>query len=293
MDGKSLRPETWDQYIGQEQLKEHLQIKIAGALRRGKPLDDVLLFGDPGVGKTSLAYLIAKEMGETFDTYIQPIKPQILRKIVQTTHGVVLLDELHSMPAKMQESLLSVLEDGYLQLDSGAKIPKKNLTFIGATTEANKVIAPLWDRFTIKPCFDPYTDHEMGLIVQGMGDRVGIAFTTPDAEALGRASGGVPRNAESLVSMSLDLETTDVGKILEKSRVSPDGLTEMHMRYLQVLSDCGGVAGLEIVCAHLGYAKSTMIDLEKLLVQRGMLEYSKQGRLMIGTSYEELEKWKP
>lgn len=286
----SFRPVKWDDYIGQRKLKDTLQIKIEGALNRGEMLEHVLLYGPPGCGKTSISSLVADQMMMDFLSFVMPIKPQIMRKIVQGYEGIVLFDEIHRLSSKQQEELLPLIEDNYLQLENGMRIEAGALTIIGATTELDKIIAPLYDRFHIKPPFDDYTDEEMGIIVKNMADKIGVRFSKEEAEIIGKATGGVPRLAKALVSMARDLETTDPELIFKKSRITKDGLTEMHLRYLKALYDCGGTAGIEIVGTHLSLPKSVLSDLEKLLVKKNMIEYTKQGRNMLPLGYKQIDK---
>jgi holliday junction DNA helicase RuvB len=286
----NFRPQTFDAYVGQEQMKEVLAVHIDGALDRFVPLEHVLLHGPPGCGKTTVASIIASELDMEFMSYVMPIKEQLLRRIVAGFDGVVLFDEIHRLSTKQQESLLPLIEDGYIQMDHGGIIEAGALTIIGATTELDKIIKPLYDRFQIKPAFDPYTDEEMGQIVQNMAVKIGVEFDFETAKVLGRATGGVPRNAKAIVNMARDLGTTDPGPILKMCRLTPDGLTENHVRYLEVLKDCGGTAGIEIIGAHIGLHKAVIIDLERLLVDRGMIEYSKQGRMLAPAGYKQTQR---
>src|SRR5690606_40903849 len=131
---------SWDEYIGQEKLKERLQIHIQAALDRMEPLEDVLLIGVLGCGKSTLAALIASELETEFETFMMPVKPTILKRIVMDYECVVLFNEVHRLPPRQQEDLLPLIQDGYLQLDNGAKIEKGALTVVAATTEPEKII---------------------------------------------------------------------------------------------------------------------------------------------------------
>lgn len=288
MSDADFRPLLWDDYIGQEQLKDHLRIKIGGALDRGDPLAHVMLVGPPGCGKTTIARLIAQELHEDFLSYVMPIKPNVMKKVVQNFEGVVLLDEIHRMSKAQEEDMLPLLGEGYWQDPNGMRFEADSLTVIGATTKPDKVDEAVWDRFIIKPPFDEYSDVEMGLIVKGMAERVGIdGMTTEVAEALGRATGGVPRHAKELVEMALDLHSLDVDHILDKCRLSPEGLSEMHMRYVTILAEQGGgPLGVELLATHLALPKAAIINLEKLLMKRGMIEYSKSGRSLLGPGFK-------
>ena len=285
-----LRPVEWDDYIGQATMKERLSIHINSALLRDAALDHILLTGPPGCGKTTMAQIIANSYGVEFTSFIMPIKEKVLVAYLRLTEqGVILLDEIHRLSTKQQESYLSLLEDGYLQLDNGDRVESGDITIIGATTEPEKVIAPLYDRFAIKPPFDEYSDEEMQSIVLRMAEAVETEMTDEAAHVLGRASGGIPRNAKSLVFMARDLATMgyglDVAEVLQKCRVDEDGFSEDHRRYCQVLAETGGISGLEILSAHLRLPKPTLIELERLLLKREVLQYTKSGRELIGRGW--------
>lgn len=284
----TYRPLDWDQYIGQEQLKEHLRIKIAGAIDRCESLPHVLLVGTPGCGKTTIAALIAQELDAEFLSYVMPIKPNVLKKIVQQFEGVVFLDEIHRIPSKQEEDLLPLLGEGYLSLNNGARIYSGNLTIVGATTKPKKIDGALRDRFTIRPPFDPYTDEEMGLIVQGMANKLNMDMPMDVAVALGRATGGVPRNAEALVGMAQDLGSFDVKEILSKCRLTADGLSEKHLQYMKVLADASNGVGVSVLAAYLQVTNQDVVELEDLLITRGFIEHTKQGRQLTGSGYKAL-----
>ena len=272
--------DSFQNFIGQERLKDRLLTHIGSAIDRGEPLDHILLISPPGCGKSTLARLIADLMYTSFDSYMMPIKPAVVRRAVQSGTGVILFDEIHRLPARQQENLLPVIQDGYLQLDNGVRIDNEGSTFICATTEPDKLISPLIDRFPIRPTFDEYTDDELAQIVQLMARKADVHFSDEEARILGRATGGVPRNARSVTIMARDLGSTDPREILPKIGLTEDGLTDMHVLYLKTLADCGHQAGIEIIGAHLRYPKSSIIDLERLLLRRKFIEYSPQGRVL-------------
>jgi Holliday junction DNA helicase RuvB len=286
-----LRPSCWEDYVGQEALKERLLIHIESAITRVARLDHILLIGPPGCGKTSLARVVAETAGSHFMSLKCPVEQKVLTQTVRTFRGVLFLDEIHLMPKGQQHDLLLLIEDGYLQLPSGQKIDTDNLlTVISATTEPDKIIAPLLERYPVQPSFDEYTDEEMATIVRQMGLRGCIEIPDDMALALGRAAGGTPRAAGSLVVMTRDLSIRmgtmpTVEQVLDSCRISSTGLTENHMRYLKVLADMGGVAGIEPIANHLRLPKSILMNLERLMVKQTLITYTKQGRELTSAGY--------
>lgn len=270
---------TWDEFVGQAKLKERLRTHIDAALSRDEVIDHTLLLAPPGSGKTTLAKLIAYENNVPFESFMMPIKPAVLRRIVQTMEGVILLDEVHRLPRSQQENLLPLIQDGYIQLDNGAQIEASPmLKVIAATTEPDKVITPLIDRFPIRPHFEEYTDDELAEIVNRMAWRNAIELTDEQARIYGAATGGVPRNAKQVVVMMRDMNQTDPDTVLPMVGLTRDGLNQMHIGYLQALYDVGHIAGLEVISSYLKLPKATIIDLERLLVRRKFIEYSPSGR---------------
>lgn len=276
----SYRPLQWSEYIGQRKLKDELQIRIRGSLKREEALDHVFLHGPPGCGKTTIAKLIAQEMGMEFESFIMPIKKELVQKIVAGFDGVVLFDELHRLSVKDQETLLPLIEDHYYQTPTGAKLYAGALTIVGATTELDEIIKPLYERFKIKPIFQDYTDKQMGQIVREMAQKAGLHLSIHKATALGKATGGIPRNAKTIVSMARDLDTDDVDLILQKCHLTKDGLNQHHVKYLTLLADSGNSVGLDMLVAHLQLSKAIVVSLEKLLVKRNLIEYSPKGRTL-------------
>lgn len=278
----ALRPLDWDSYIGQEKLKGRLQVSIDGALERYSALDHVLLYGPPGCGKTSIAALIAQEMVEDFHSYVMPVKVKSLQKIFLENQGVIFLDEIHRLARKDQEFLLPVLEDHEIQFDNGKKIKiERPFTVVGATTELERIIKPLRDRFIHRPKFDEYSDEEMAQIVKSMSDRIGMDISDSESLALGKASAGVPRQARTIVYTARDLSTTDPVKVLATCGITQDGLTEDHLDYLLALDKMGQIAGVDVLSNYTGQPKDVILDLEKLLVRKRLIEYSPKGRQLM------------
>lgn len=275
----------WDEYIGQEKLKERLKIHIESAVKRRKMLDHILLSAPPGYGKTAIARLIGKQMMTQTCEIICPVDDKIINRVVSAFQGVWVLDEFHNLSKRQQESFLPLLQEGYLQTKTGEKIPSSNLCVVGATTEPDKVITPLYDRFKIKPHFEEYTDDQMAQIVRLQMERHNIFVSDEVALKLALATGGVPRLAEDIAVMARDLRSTDPEEILRVMRLTEDGLGVDHISYINLVARNGGVAGLNLISSQLRLPPGTIQDIERLLVKRGYIDYTKQGRSLKGKAY--------
>jgi holliday junction DNA helicase RuvB len=284
--------DSFDEYIGQTELKERLSIHIESANKRQAPMDHVLLTGPPGAGKTTISSIIADMLCVDFAEYVMPIKPNALKQIVRCHYGIVLFDEIHRCSPRQQEDLLPLIQSRYLQTDSGQILEAPDLTIIGATTEPDKVIAPLYDRFPIKPMFEPYSDSEMAKITKGMATKVGLHLTRRQLKTIGRAAGGVPRNAKSMVIMARDLRAVkgkvDTKEVLQMCNVTESGLTVYHLEYLRQLANYNP-SGVEVLTSQLRLPKSFVLDLERLLVQRKMVQITKQGRELLSAGYKAIK----
>ena len=284
----TIKVSAWAEYIGQRDLKSRLRVHITAAIERGERLDHVFLYAPPGSGKTTLAELIALEMGQEFVSRVAPIKPPMLKSLVRQFEGVLLIDEIHRFSKSEQESLLTLLGEQYYETDYGV-IENHNLTIVGATTEREKVIAPLKDRFPIVPLFVPYSDEDMTQIVQQMGRKIGISISHGNATALARATCGAPRHAEQFVIAARDLGTQDANAILRFMKCTPDGLSTEHLEYIELLCR-NDILGLDTIATYLGRSKAELLAIERLLVAKGFLTFSKTGRVATTLAHKTFNK---
>ncbi len=279
----NLRPKQWDDYVGQDRMKRELEIRIDSAIKDDRPLDHILLSGPPGAGKTCLAEIIAEKLGEPIEIVTMPIGLKALIRLVQNFSGIVLFDEIHRCSPKEQEVLLPLLEFGYVSDASGRKIKNEWLTVVGATTEKQKLIEPLVDRFEIKPEYDDYTDEEMTRIVMSMATKANLTIDEETAATFGKAAAGTPRRARQFILGYRDLQnsTGEVptgDEVLDLCQTSWDGLTTNHVRYLETLYALGGSKGVDVLVSLMRQPKPLVIELERLLIQRGLIVFGERGR---------------
>jgi len=298
----TLRVTSWKDFVGQDKLKERLDVHIKAARLNQRLLEHVLLVGPPGFGKTSLGVIIAKRLDKNLLEHTMPLDLRMMITICRTFRGVLLLDEIHRGSTKEQESLLPLLEFGYIQDRRGNKYIANDsesigITIIGATTEPEKLIPPLYDRFSIRPDFDDYTPEEMGRIVINMAQKAGVRLEPLTAESLGRATGGIPRRARQFVLAARDLEA--LGKpnfaadILALCRIDEDGLSFQHHQYLLALDRAGGVSGLKPLQNLLRLNETVVRELERLLLKHQYIMYASTGRELTGDGYKKIKTLKP
>lgn len=307
----SLRPKTLDEYIGQEKVKENLKIYIQAAKNRGDSLDHVLLYGPPGLGKTTLSAIIAHEMGVNIRITSGPAieKPGDLAALLTNLEkgDVLFIDEIHRLSRQVEEVLYPALEDYALDIIMGKgpaarsiRIELNKFTLIGATTRAGSLSAPLRDRFGVIQRLELYNTEQLSDIVKRSAVLLGVACDDDGAEEIAKRSRGTPRIANRFLRRVRDFAevmgngriTADIAKIaLNRMDVDKLGLDSLDKRLLTMIIKGydGGPVGLETLAAAIGEESVTIEDVcEPYLMQLGFLSKTPRGRVATQLAYDHL-----
>ena len=304
----SLRPSSFDDYIGQSKIKENLKVFIAAAKKRAECLDHVLFYGPPGLGKTTLAHIIANEMGVSIKITAAPMieKSGDLAAILTNLeeNDVLFIDEIHRLSSAIEEVLYSAMEDFRLDIIIGSgpaaqtiKIDIPKFTLIGATTRAGMISAPLRDRFGMQFRLNFYTSDELAKIVQIAAVKLNKECEKNAALQIAKRSRGTPRIALRLLKRIRDFAEVNNENIINENRakssldalgVNDLGFDEMDLKYLEILGSTKNRAlGLSTISAALSEDEGTIEDvIEPYLLANGYIERTAKGRIITAKSCE-------
>ena len=304
-----LRPRSLDDYIGQDRVRENLQVSIAAAKQRGEALDHVLLYGPPGLGKTTLAYVIANELGVAIRSTAGPVieKAGDLAAILTNLQerDVLFIDEVHRMPSTIEETLYPAMEDYVLDIMIGqgpgarsVKMPIHPYTLVGATTRTGLLTSPLRARFGIVHRLDYYSEHDIEEIVRRSARILGVPIDDDAAVEIATRSRGTPRVANRLLRRVRDFAQVRAdGHItravaddaLQLLEVDARGFDEIDRRLLRTIIDkfSGGPVGVGTLAAAMSEEKDTIEEIyEPFLIQIGFLDRTPRGRVATARAYE-------
>jgi Holliday junction DNA helicase RuvB len=306
---RTLRPTRWDEYVGQQQVKDNLQVFIQGARSRNEALDHVLISGPPGLGKTTLANIIASELGVNILSTSGPVldRPKDLAPILSSNlreRDVLFVDEIHRLNPTVEETLYPAMEDYKLDLMIGQgpgaqtyKLTLPHFTLIGATTRAGLLTSPLRDRFGVVLRLDFYAEADLVLILRRSARILNVALTEDGAVELARRSRGTPRIANRLLRRVRDFAQVEgdgtidqrvAHDALNRLNVDERGFDEMDRRILQTVIEkfSGGPVGIETIAVAVSEERDTIEDVyEPFLIQLGFLARTPRGRVATRLAY--------
>ena len=304
-----LRPRSLDDYIGQDRVRDNLQVSIAAARGRSEALDHVLLYGPPGLGKTTLAYVIGNEMGVPVRATAGPVieRPGDLAAMLTNLqeHEVLFIDELHRLAPAIEEILYPAMEDYELDIVIGqgpsarsVKVPLQKFTLIGATTRAGLLTSPLRARFGIVHRLDFYADHDIEEIVRRSARILSVAIDAEASRDIARRSRGTPRIANRLLRRVRDFAqvradgtiNAEVARgAMQLLEIDDNGFDEVDRKLLRTIIEkfSGGPVGVNSLAAAISEEKDAIEDIyEPFLIQAGFLDRTPRGRVATARAYE-------
>ena len=309
---KNIRPDSFDEYIGQTDVKENIKVFVKAAKMRNTNLDHVLLYGPPGLGKTTLAHIIANELGSNIKTASGPTieKSGDLAAILSTLepNDVLFIDEIHRIPRYIEEILYSAMEDFKLDIIIGSDGQSRNIkidlppfTLVGATTRAGDLSSPLRDRFGIVSKLEFYSDDELSQIVERTARVIGTKINKDAAHEIAIRSRKTPRIANRLLKRVSDFALVEgiktinldiVKKSLDRLKINPSGLDRTDIEYLMSIVNKfnGGPVGIESIASSIGEEATTIEDvIEPFLLQEGYVKRTARGRVVTEKTYREFK----
>ena len=309
---KTIRPDSFDEYIGQTDVKENIKVFVKAAKMRNTNLDHVLLYGPPGLGKTTLAHIIANELGSNIKTASGPTieKSGDLAAILSTLepNDVLFIDEIHRIPRYIEEILYSAMEDFKLDIIIGGEGQSRNIkidlppfTLVGATTRAGDLSAPLRDRFGIVSKLEFYTNDELCEIVQRSARVLDLKINKDAAYEIAIRSRKTPRIANRLLKRVGDFALVEgdgkitldlVKKALKRLKINDSGLDSTDVEYLMSIIEKfnGGPVGIESIASSIGEEVGTIEDvIEPFLLQEGYVKRTSRGRVVTEKTYQEFK----
>lgn len=307
----ALRPKRLDDFVGQPQAKDNLRVFVEAARRRGEALDHVLFQGPPGLGKTTLAHIVANELGVNFRSTSGPVitKPGDLAAILTNLEAgdVLFIDEIHRLTPAVEEVLYPAMEDFALDLLIGegpsarsVKIDLPRFTLIGATTRSGLLAKPLLDRFGIPVRLDFYSHKELSAIIRRGAGKLDAEMSDDGALEIARRSRGTPRVAGRLLRRVRDVATVEgaasidrvvAERALKRLEIDALGLDPLDRRYLRLIAEHfgGGPVGVETIAAALAEARDAVEDVvEPFLLQQGLIQRTPRGRVLSASAWKHL-----
>lgn len=309
----SLRPVDFDGFVGQQKIRDRLMLAVEAAKARGESLDHVLFSGPPGLGKTTLSYILGEAMGVRVKTTSGPVitKPGDLAGLLTSleTGDIVFIDEIHRMAKTVEEYLYSAMEDFAIDimLDQGpnarsVRLDLPRFTLVGATTRIGLIAAPLRARFGIVNRLDCYEPHELAEIVRRSANKLGVDIDEEGALEIARRARGTPRIANNLLRRVRDYAQVRSGNFITGEvaktslgllEIDPNGLDEMDLRILETIcvKFSGGPVGLSTIAVSVGEEPDTIEEAyEPFLIMEGYLERTPKGRVATKLAFERLGK---
>ncbi|MEM7435397.1 MAG: Holliday junction branch migration DNA helicase RuvB [Myxococcota bacterium] len=313
---RSLRPQRFDDFVGQTQIKDNLRVFVEAARKRGEPVDHTLFCGPPGLGKTTLALILAAERGVTLHSASGPAiehKGQLAALLTKLEpNDVLFIDEIHRLHATVEENLYTAVEDFRIDIVNGdgpyaqtLQLPLRPFTLVGATTRTGLLTNPMRSRFGYVARLDYYPADALRAIIERSARLLDLTISEEAAVELARRARGTPRIANRLLRRARDfaevlsdgtLDAKTAHEALDRLDVDKAGLDQMDRRYLTVIIDHydGGPVGIETLAAALSEPRDTLEDVyEPYLLQKGLLARTARGRVATRHAFEHLGREQP